>query len=1045
MSTGGALTRVGPTGARPLVGRVAERRVLLSLFERAVRDGLHALIVDGPAGIGKSHLVRTFAEDASAGWFSIAIGWSEDAALPADVVHRLATRLLGGNAETLPWELDDAFDPPSVDGDGYKLARRQRTVVQSMAEAAVDRPSLVVLEDVHWADPLSCQVLGMWFERLTENPRRYPLALVITGRSEGTAIHVDQFLGRLRSSHRCERLSLGPLSRLDEYALIRREMGGSVAPHVADEIHRRARGVPLAVRAATAAVVSKGLDALVARPHAYAPAAVISAELTSSWLRILLPDEQIALAAAAVWDEWITVQSLEHAASVDPSTAREVLVAARRVGIVEQAMEGYRFVHERVRTALRDLLPPDRRREIHADASGATDLSLLHRAEHCAAAGPALADRRRLDVYLEAGRACAARGAWADAAHLLELALDTAGAGDLPDEELTELQFAAGYAHFCNHDVERSEKRLRQLVGGPPGNEFSPLQVAAELALFRLQVTSSRAALRSTGDSAAVREIAESSPNGAHRALALGLLAEASVMAGEPDRALEYAVRAVDAAEEHGADRERGRAWFALGLAAVTVQDNRRAVDAYRRARAHAVAADDALFIGGIDTRLPFAVFHDFDLDLAAATSARGLDEARNDANYANQALALAVQSSVALSRGDLERSASCTTEALEAAERAAYPAARLPALVPAVMALAHAGRNDDAEALLSEHADTPGLPLLLGPLRAYLAPVASLDQPAPPLDGRGPIAVGRLLAATEAATRQRDRETIRRLLPHLLRLYEHGTMSSAYWPVLAPRVLGEAHAAIGEAEQAERFLSVAVRLATNRRAATEQARAALALARQFVVLGCDEAALHRAGEALDLAGGLGMVRIGREAAAILRTHGVDLESTASGTEGWGALVMFDLVGSTELSMRRGDRVYAEFVTRFRVLVNDSVDRHAGDVIDAVGDGALTWFRSSASAEACSLDVLDRIVLDDVQGFAARASLVAGRPFLVDGRPVGSLVNLASRLCAVAGSGQVVASDEMRAWSTRPTAYEPMGRVVLKGVPGDVPIHLFRA
>ena len=1039
-------------GARPLVARWTERALLHALLLDAERDGVQVVIIQGPAGVGKSHLARAFAEGTAGGPFSsFTVGWREGARLPGEPMHRLAERLLGAAANgRLPWLLDAPIDAVRVEGGWRSAALSSRTIARSLSSALAERPAVVLLEDIHWSDELSRDILSMMLEEMSEDARRFPTLLMLTRRVAVGGSPDEGLIGEMSRSHRTTTLGIDPLPPLDEYALIRAELGGSVSAAIADEIHRRARGVPLEVRAAAAVVLSSrsaddSEQQTLRRIRSPVSRRTVGA-LTSGWLDTLAPLDRHALGAAAMWGDIVTADSLAAAVGLDDVDARRVMGAGADAGLLEEGVDGYRFAHEQVRAALQSDLSVEDRRALHVravDWPGWHDP--VQRAEHCLRAGAAIDALRRHEILLAAGRECAVRGAWSDAARFIENALDDELILGLTASHLSSVQFEAGYAHFCNQDIERAGFRLGELVGRQLSPELADLRTAAVLALYRLRITSSRAALRTVEAEGEVRQIAESSRSGSARALASGLLAEAHVMAGDGARALDYGQRAVAEAEQAAGDLEKGRAWFALALAHATTFDERSARDAYARARRHATAAEDALFIGGVDARLPFLALADFDLPSADETSARGLRLARHDANYANQALTLGSQSSVALCRGDFESAVRLAREGLAAAERASYPAAHLLSLVPAVMALGLSGRHDVAGQMLDEWGGrTAGIQALAAALRLY-AEQRVLDPIRPPGEPRGPVGVARLLAATEVASRAQDLSALRTFVGDLRELNDKGSLSTPYWPVLVTRVLGEALLALGDADLATDSLRLAIRVAVHRGAATERVRAELALGKALLVEAGNERALACFATAFDLAEQLGMPAAQREAAALLRTAGRSEPPTRDADRAeWRVLVMFDLVDSTATSMRRGDRIYAQLVAQFRSVVRAAVERRRGAIVDTVGDGALAWFAGPDNAEACARAVLDEILLAGTDGLTARCALAAGRPFIIEDRPVGSLVNLVARLCTLAGAGEILANGEQCAWASSPHLYEACGRAALKGIPGDVPVFRLR-
>jgi hypothetical protein len=144
---------------------------------------------------------------------------------------------------------------------------------------------------------------------------------------------------------------------------------------------------------------------------------------------------------------------------------------------------------------------------------------------------------------------------------------------------------------------------------------------------------------------------------------------------------------------------------------------------------------------------------------------------------------------------------------------------------------------------------------------------------------------------------------------------------------------------------------------------------------------------------------------------------------------------------------RRGARAAAELLARYRTLVRSAAASQGGAEIRTEGDSFYIVFPSASAAVDCALDI--------VAGATASASgeepihvgvgIHAGESIQTAEGPVGSAVNIAARLCALAAPGQVLVSDTVRSLtrSVGSASYTPMGRKRLKGV--DEPLGVYRA
>lgn len=153
-----------------------------------------------------------------------------------------------------------------------------------------------------------------------------------------------------------------------------------------------------------------------------------------------------------------------------------------------------------------------------------------------------------------------------------------------------------------------------------------------------------------------------------------------------------------------------------------------------------------------------------------------------------------------------------------------------------------------------------------------------------------------------------------------------------------------------------------------------------------------------------------------------------------------------DLRGYTQFVERRGDRAAAELLGAYRLVVRAAVAQFRGAEIRTEGDGFYVVFPSASSAIRCAMAILEE---------AARSTAAAGGPLPVgigihagetdDSAEgfVGSAVNIAARVCALAAPGELLVTETVRGLvrTSMPLAMEPRGRRHLKGI--REPIALF--
>jgi class 3 adenylate cyclase len=218
--------------------------------------------------------------------------------------------------------------------------------------------------------------------------------------------------------------------------------------------------------------------------------------------------------------------------------------------------------------------------------------------------------------------------------------------------------------------------------------------------------------------------------------------------------------------------------------------------------------------------------------------------------------------------------------------------------------------------------------------------------------------------------------------------------------------------------------------------AAVEAARAELALAEVDVQLGIGGAGVALAGAAdrLDALGLLPLVvrarddRGGRRSAPAPRRR---------------AVLVSDLVGSTELNVRSGDERYVDLLAEHDHLLRVRMRAHRGVEFKHTGDGFCVWFADPADAARCALGVVEDLerwnALHPDASLQVRVGISVGSPIERGTDLFGATVALAARLCAASGAAEVYATDDVAARAAEDgIGVEPVGRLTFKGFPTGI-------
>ncbi len=400
---------------------------LRALLPGAGRGGALAL-VGGEAGVGKTAFVRHVARRLE-GRAELLWGDCDPLGVPQPLAPVLdfAPRLLGASANEL-----------AVDGS------RRDLLFRALLDRLSDGPvRLVVIEDVHWADDATLDVLRFLGRRMAQTRA----LLVCTYREDalGPEHPVRVLLGHLAGMPSVHRLELAPLSPDAVRAMC---VGTDLDPV---ELHRRSGGNPFYVTEVIAAAggAAGGEGAPGRNTHAV-PATVRDAVLARA--AGLEAEARAVLEAAAVLgaraEPWLVEALLG-----DAETGIDRCLAS---GMLEYAGDALTFRHELARDAIDQAMSPEHRRRLHAAVLRALEtypdrrIDVARMAHHADNAH----DGAAVLVYApEAGRQAARLGAHREAARQYARALRF-GAGLEEAERAALLEAFAQARRVLGHTRE---------------------------------------------------------------------------------------------------------------------------------------------------------------------------------------------------------------------------------------------------------------------------------------------------------------------------------------------------------------------------------------------------------------------------------------------------------------------------------------------------------------------------------------------------------------------------------------------------------------
>ncbi|HEU5355239.1 MAG TPA: AAA family ATPase [Actinocrinis sp.] len=357
------------------VGRREELARLRSAFARTAAGEPQTVLIGGEAGIGKSRLVEEFTARLDA---TIAVGacieLGNGEGVPfgpfAAALRSLDSRGLIDReswegrelARILP-ELGEA-PPRRQQEDEYARIRLFEAVQAALLKACADRPLVLVVDDLHWADRASRELFG-YLARVNRGG-----CVLTIGTYRADELHrghpLRPFLAGLDRVRGLERLELERFDRAQTALQLRGILGREPEPSVVEEVYCRAEGNAFFTEEVACGVAAAGgaapelswslRDLLMARVERLP-------ELTQRLLRLLASAVQPAHPPLIAAVAGLTEEELTEA--LRPAFAANVLVAGER--------ETYRFRHALMREVVHGELLPGEHTRIYLRLAEALD------------------------------------------------------------------------------------------------------------------------------------------------------------------------------------------------------------------------------------------------------------------------------------------------------------------------------------------------------------------------------------------------------------------------------------------------------------------------------------------------------------------------------------------------------------------------------------------------------------------------------------------------------------------------------------------------
>lgn len=464
--------------AAGIIGR-AEQLAQLDDVVAATRAGRgQVVLISGEAGVGKSRLVEELARRAPDDCLTL-LGWCVEHGenvMPlapfADLIRAVATsmtaadlaEITGPDLAALTCLVPDlsSTGPPDLPDGHLPVARLYSGVLATLLRLSEHRTVLVVLEDLHWADASSRELVSFLAPRLAQRP----IALIITYRDD--ELHrrhpLKPCLASLQRSVRPEVLGLEPFT-VDELAELVVALGQTPADRrFVEVLHERCGGNAFFAEELLAA----------GRP---ANRSAMLRDVVLTRTDGLDTDQMMVLETAAIAGSHVDLALLAVVCHLDDD-----VVAGAANQIVDAALWVHdggtlRFRHELTREVIAGEVAPHQRSMLHSEVAGALQLLCPDRpgeiAHHWAMTGN---QPRALEASVAAGRAAAGIGADNEALLQYERALElwehvpraAELVGCAHSELLLEAADAAGRARHFTTAIQHGRRAVNELDGGDP-------------------------------------------------------------------------------------------------------------------------------------------------------------------------------------------------------------------------------------------------------------------------------------------------------------------------------------------------------------------------------------------------------------------------------------------------------------------------------------------------------------------------------------------------------------------------------------------------
>ncbi|NEE03550.1 helix-turn-helix transcriptional regulator [Phytoactinopolyspora halotolerans] len=354
-----------------LVGRADELDQLRSSLRRADAGSPVTVLLSGEAGVGKTRLVTEFGAQAAKAGARVVFGQCVelgDSGLPYGPIvgvmrelveqfgHERFMELAGPGREVIARLLPELGTAAGAGGGDLAEGRGRllEMVAVVLERVSVDQPLVLVLEDIHWADRSTNDLLRFVVRAL--RAARVLIVCTFRGDEVGRFHKLRPVLAELERLRNVQRIELSRLTRPEVADLLSRLLGRQPEPSVVVRIHERSEGNPFIIEELVSAGADTSYDVL---PDSLRDVLLVRGE------QLAEPAQEV-LRLLAIGGNRVEHALLAAVADLEATALDRALREALSVGVIRVDGTGYAFRHALLREVLHEDILPGAHTRYHA-------------------------------------------------------------------------------------------------------------------------------------------------------------------------------------------------------------------------------------------------------------------------------------------------------------------------------------------------------------------------------------------------------------------------------------------------------------------------------------------------------------------------------------------------------------------------------------------------------------------------------------------------------------------------------------------------------